>query len=197
MKRCWGFGVALCLATQLLLAGSLEDRVNSQRSLTRGEESTVDARVREAALVTYIHGMTRAIAEREVGPAGVPYLLELLRDPDFERRDNVVALLAYLAYDGDAQVIADFLDDPSLRRGRPEDNRARFIVPEALGRIASRGGIVAKDILQQLRDDPDVEQPGVFDHRRRAERGAHPRRAGRARNGGRQQDAGTLRIGGH
>lgn len=138
MKRLGLFVVMLCFAAQSAHAGSLDDRV------------------REAALATYVHGMTLEIAEREVGPEGVPYLLELLRDPDFERRDNVVAFLAYLAYDSEAQAIADLLLSPPADNERPEDYRARLIAPEALGRIAARGGTVAGDILRQLSDDPAI-----------------------------------------
>ncbi len=54
------------------------------------------ARVERAALATYIHGMTDEIALREVGHAGLPALRALLRDPDFPRRDNVVAFMAHL-----------------------------------------------------------------------------------------------------
>ncbi len=131
--------VLLCLAFQpLLFAGSLQERVH------------------EAALVSWIHGMTAEIAEREVGTVGVPYLLELLQDPDFERRDNVVAFLTFLANDGDAAAIADYLDHPPVRNDSPEEFRARLIVPEALGRIAARGGPVAADILRRMNEDPDV-----------------------------------------
>lgn len=134
----------VCLAAQPLLAGSLEDRV------------------REAARTTYIHGMTQEIADREVGTEGVPYLLELLRDPDFPRRDNVVAFLAYLAYDSESQALADFLSSPRPADKRAADVRARLIVPEALGRIAARGGSVAADVLRQIADDPDrVEANGL------------------------------------
>jgi hypothetical protein len=38
--------------------------------------------VRQRALVSWIHGVTEEIAMREIGPAGVPYLFELLEDPD-------------------------------------------------------------------------------------------------------------------
>ena len=38
-------------------------------------------------------------------------------------------------------------------------------VPEALGRIASRGGSVAEDILRRLRDDPDIAGTRVMKER--------------------------------
>src|SRR5262245_35028777 len=55
-----------------------------------------EERVRQSALQIYIHGMTDEIAQREVGPQGVPALLRLLDDASFPRRDNVVAFLTYL-----------------------------------------------------------------------------------------------------
>jgi hypothetical protein len=138
MKRLGLFVTVLCFAAHSAHAGSLEDRV------------------RDAALATYFHGMTQEIADREVGPEGVPYLVELLRDPDFERRDNVVAFLAYLAYDSEAEAIADLLLRPPADNERTEDYRARLIAPEALGRIAARGGTVAGDILRQLSVEPAI-----------------------------------------
>ena len=124
--------LASCMAVAVAAAGTTADHV------------------REAALVTYVHGMTQEIADREVGPEGVPYLLELLRDPDFPRRDNVMAFLAYLASDSEAQAIADFLESEAPDVERSADYRARLIAPEALGRIAARGGTVAQDVLGQL-----------------------------------------------
>jgi hypothetical protein len=50
-------------------------------------------RVHAAAMVTYIHGMTAEIARDEFGEEAVPVLLDLLADPEFTRRDNVVAVL--------------------------------------------------------------------------------------------------------
>lgn len=121
--------------------------------LQAGAQS-IEERVRRAASATYVHGMTQEIADREVGPEGVPYLLELLREPGFERRDNVMAFLAYLAYDSDATRLIEFLDNPPAAPDRPEEYRARLIVPEALGHIAARGGVVADDLLRQLSRAP-------------------------------------------
>jgi hypothetical protein len=140
MKRLFVLGAVVCLAGQLLFAGNLEDRV------------------REAALVTYIHGMTQEIAEREVGPEGVPYLVQLLRDPEFPRRDNVVAFLIFLGYDSESQKLAEFFHNPPADINAPEEYRARLMVPEALGRIAGRGGAVAGSLLQQFADDPEIQR---------------------------------------
>ena len=130
----------LCLLTLFVcLAGSLI------------QAETLRERVYRAATTIWIHGMTQEIADREVGVEGVPYLLELLEDPDFERRDNIVAMLAYLAYDSDAPRLTQFLDHPPVpSNATPEEYRARLLVPEALGRIASRGGALAADLLTDL-----------------------------------------------
>jgi len=97
-----------------------------------------DDEVRGAAEQLYVHGMTQEIADTEIGPAGVPQLLRLLWDPDFERRDNVVAFLAYL---GDADTVTElhrFLERRPFSPSVPEEDRALLLVPEALGRIAGR-----------------------------------------------------------
>lgn len=120
-----GFVLSVCLLATVAVAESLEDRV------------------RDAARVTWIHGITAEIAEREIGSEGVPVLLDLLADPGFPRRDNVVAYLGYLAGDEASAKLASYLDDPRISNERPEDYRARLLVPEALGRIASRGGAAA------------------------------------------------------
>jgi hypothetical protein len=117
---------------------------------------SLDEAVRRAALVTYIHGINQEIADREIGPEGVPILLELLRDPDFERRDNVVAFLVYLAQDRDVLALVDILENPPVDNDRPEEFRAKLMVPEALGHIAARGGVVARARLTQMETDPDI-----------------------------------------
>jgi len=113
-------------------------------------------KVREAALVTYVHGINQEIADREIGPAGVPILLDLLRDPDFPRRDNVVAFLVYLAQDRDATALVSLLDNPPVDNDRPEEFRAKLMVPEALGHIAARGGVTARELLTRMENDSEV-----------------------------------------
>jgi len=140
MKRFCVLAGLLCLCTQFLFAGNLEDRV------------------RQAALYTYVHGMTQEIADREVGPEGVPYLVELLRDPEFPRRDNVVAFLIFLGYDSESQKLADLFYDPPADVNTPEEYRARLMVPQALGSIAGRGGAVAESLLRQLAADTQIQQ---------------------------------------
>jgi len=124
---------------------------------------TLEERVRAAASLIYIHGMTEEIAMAQVGSEGVPYLLELLEDPDFERRDNVVAFLVYLADDEQTQALVRFFEDPPVTDDRPEDYRARLLVPEALGRIAGRGGIHARVALNALRADTRIEAHSGLD----------------------------------
>jgi hypothetical protein len=115
-------------------------------------------RVRLAALATYVHGMTDEIARSEVGSSGIPHLLDLLRDPQFPRRDNVVAFLAHLAGDEATPALLEHLQRAAALPTTPEENRARLLVPVALGRIAVRGGEVALDALHQMADSPDLPE---------------------------------------
>jgi hypothetical protein len=71
--------VVVCSFLVLLLSGG-PTLADSQRD-----------RVVDAALKTYIHGMNAVIAQQEVDPGSVPVFLQLLADPAFPRRDNVVA----------------------------------------------------------------------------------------------------------
>jgi len=96
-------------------------------------------RVRRAALATYIHGMTDDIAAREVGAQGIPFLIELLADPDFPRRDNVVAFLAHLDRGSATAALQELLDHPPAPVTAAAEDRALLIAPQALGRIAARG----------------------------------------------------------
>ncbi len=111
---------------------------------------TVTDRVRTAASAVYFHGMTDEIARRELGPGAVPELLALLADPAFERRDNVVAFLAYLGDGAARDALLAHLDAPAAGLARPEEDRAALLVPEALGRMAARGDDRALDALLRL-----------------------------------------------
>ncbi|HEX2465905.1 MAG TPA: hypothetical protein VHR17_14885, partial [Thermoanaerobaculia bacterium] len=71
-----------------------------------------DLRVTRAALGTWIHGVDDEIAEREIGEAGVPTLIQLLADPTFPRRDNVVAFLAHLGGPDATRALVRFLQAP-------------------------------------------------------------------------------------
>jgi hypothetical protein len=109
-------------------------------------------RVERAALALYIHGMTAEIAEREVGVAGLPVLQELLADPAFPRRDNVVAFLAFLGGSDATRSLALILESPPGVVGLPEERRALLLAPQALGQIASRGDLTALDLLLEITD---------------------------------------------
>ena len=105
-----------------------------------------DERVRQSALRVYIHGMTDEIARRDVGAEGVPALLRLLDDASFPRRDNVVAYLAYLGAAESTPRLLQLLDRPAAA-ATPEEERARLLVPHALGHIAGRGDPEALEAL--------------------------------------------------
>jgi len=108
---------------------------------------SLDPRIVEAALATYVHGMTPELAQQIAGTSGIPTLRALLRDADFPRRDNVVAIMACL---GDASTTDDlvrFLARPPAAIVRPEEDRAMLLAPEALGHIAAGGDRRALDEL--------------------------------------------------
>jgi len=133
----WSFSLAL----SVLLAA-----LGTLRPPTALAES-VRTKVVEAALKTYVHGMTAEIAEEAVGPAGVLVLLDLLRDPTFPRRDNVVAFLTYLGGAETVDAIASFLTAPPASVDVPEEDRSLLLAPQALGHIAARGHRKALDVL--------------------------------------------------
>ena len=106
--------------------------------------------VREAMLLTYIHGVNDALAHQVLGADAVPALLALLREPDFPRRDNVVAFLAFLD-DGQATAgLLEFLAQPPRGTTIPEEDRALLLAPQALGHIARRGDPAALDALMSM-----------------------------------------------
>ena len=107
-------------------------------------------RVRTEASYTYYHGITEDIARERIGPEGVPALLELLADPTFPRRDNVVAFLTYLGGAESTAALLDLLDDPPAPPNVPEEDRALLLSPQALGHIASRGEPQALEALLEM-----------------------------------------------
>ena len=132
-----------------------------------------EARARHAVELLYIHGMTQEIADREVGKDGVPALLRLLADPATDRRDNVVAFLAYLGgAESTAALLQALNDPPSL--ATPEDERALLLVPHALGRIAGRGDPGALGALLAMTE----HRAGGGPIASAVSRGALPRRLG-------------------
>jgi len=95
--------------------------------------------ITRAALGTYVHGITADLAQAQMGADAVPVLLDLLADPNFPRRDNVVAFLGYLGAGESAQAVLDFLADPPAPVEVPEEDRALLNAPQALGQIGARG----------------------------------------------------------
>ena len=126
--------------------------------------------VREAALATWIHGITEEIAHEEIGLDGVPYLLELLQDPAYPRRDNVVAYLTWLGDDDATAGLVQLLQDPPAGFTVPEEDRALLLAPQALGRIAGRGGEQAASVLMGM-TGPDRPESML---RTAARNGAYP-----------------------
>jgi len=124
-RRIVGLAVALAIASVAL---SRPARAASQESL-----------VRDACLRTWFEGVTAEDAHREVGLSGVPILLQLLAEPDFPRRDNVVAFLTHLGGAESTPAILGFLGAPPSGAAAPEEDRALLLAPQALGHIAGRG----------------------------------------------------------
>ena len=127
--------------------------------------------VREAALATWIHGITEEIAYREIGPEGVAVLVELLEDPTFPRRDNVVAYLTWLGDDTATTALVRLMQDPPAGFTIPEEDRALLLAPQALGRIAGRGGEAAASVLLEM-TGPDRPESML---RTASRNGAYPR----------------------
>ena len=111
------------------------------------EPSGPGERIRAAAMAVYVHGVTEEIASVEVGLQGVPVLQQLLHDPGFPRRDNVVAFLAFLGGASETDALIRLLEAPPASLDLPEEDRAFLLVPQALGKIASRGDRRALDVL--------------------------------------------------
>jgi hypothetical protein len=103
-----------------------------------------------ALTATYFHGVTEEIARERVGAARVPELLRLLRDPDFPRRDNLVAFLAHLGGPETTGALIDLLEQPTNDLSVPEEDRAWLLTPQALGKLASRGDTRAQDLLLRM-----------------------------------------------
>jgi hypothetical protein len=111
---------------------------------------SLEERVRRAALATYIHGIDEELARDEIGPEGVPVLAALLLDPEFPRRDNVVAFLAFLGGPRETDSLLRLLSEPPAGVVVPEERRALHLTPQALGWIASRGDRVALEVLLEM-----------------------------------------------
>lgn len=110
-------------------------------------------RVLDAVLRTYVHGVDAEIARVSVGIEGLPVLHQLLADPTFPRRDNVVAFLTHLGNNGTVRVLDDFLRNPPASPEKPEEDRALLLAPHALGEIAARGNSLALRLLLRMTRD--------------------------------------------
>ena len=86
--------------------------------------------------------------------------------------------------------------DPGRRAAGRRQGRAAARRDAAVARHRDAGRRVHPPDRPQ-HHDPDQEEPGVLDRRGQSERGDHPRVPGRARDGGRQQDARPVRPGRH
>ena len=144
MKRCSAGRRRAPLVTTLVLVTAVLAAPDG-----RGEDLSSE-RVREAVDRIYIHGVTEDLARETVGSAGLPHLLQLLADPEYGRRDNVVAFLGYLGDDDATRRLLDFLEAPPRSAAIPEEDRALLLVPVALGQIAANGYPQAMDALLRM-----------------------------------------------
>ena len=103
-----------------------------------------------AASRLYVHGITKDVALAEVGYDGVPHLLDLLADPNFARRDNVVSFLLHLGSAETTPKLVELLEAPPADVTRPEEDRALLVAPHALGQIAERGDDEALTALLRI-----------------------------------------------
>ena len=77
----------------------------------------------------------------------------MLADPDFPRRDNVVAFLAFLGTSEDSRALIALLASPPAPLASPDEERALLLAPQSLGQIASRGEPLALDALLEMTAD--------------------------------------------
>jgi hypothetical protein len=119
---------------------------------TAGQAPAVPDSVRGAMLRVYIHGVDDSLARQVLSLEDLPALRALLKEPDFPRRDNIVAFLAHLDSGSATQDLLDFLSDPPASIEIPEEDRALLLAPQALGRIAARGDRAALDLLLGMSD---------------------------------------------
>lgn len=131
-----------------------------------------DARLRQAMLSTYLHGVDDPLAAAVVGDADLPRLRSLLADPTFPRRDNVVAFLGRRDRGPAVPALLGFLRNPPAAVDRPEEDRALLLAPQALGHLARRGADGALQALLAL----TAPGAGAEPLQRAAARGAEPPR---------------------
>ena len=120
------------------------------------DASPREAEYREKMLWTYIHGVDDELAQQVLGTDALPLLRQLLLDPSFPRRDNIVAFIAHLDAGDSTDALLQFLDSPPAGWSTPEEDRALLLAPVALGHIARRGDRAALDALLDMTAE-DVE----------------------------------------
>gem|GEM_PF-2173315 len=128
--------------------------------------------VRKAMLATYIHGVDESLAQQVLGPGAMPVLRRLLAEPNFPRRDNVVAFLSYADRGDSVPHLLGFLSNPPAPVRIPEEDRALLLTPEALGHIAARGSRTALDALLRMTSSEGDRSGPLFDAAARSERPA-------------------------
>jgi hypothetical protein len=145
MKRS-GANHAIVVSTAIIMAVVLAGDASA------GPVSDADS-TREAMLRTYVHGVNDELAAEVLNVDALPVLRDLLADPGFPRRDNVVAFIAHLDSGGSTQALLDFLVDPPAGWSSPEEDRALLLAPVALGYIAAEGDRRALDSLLSMTAD--------------------------------------------
>jgi len=117
------------------------------KSMAISESLILEDQIRQVALDTYVHGMTSDLANVLVGQKGMPVVRKMLHDPNFPRRDNLVAFIDVIGGVKDREALLGFLRLPPRSSDIPEEDRALLIAPQALGKMASRGDQVAEKVL--------------------------------------------------
>ena len=131
-----------------------------------------ERRLREAMLVTYVHGVDDRLAAQVVAEEDLPYLRRLLAEPAFPRRDNIVAFLGHRDGPRAVPALLEFLRHPPVVPTRPEEDRALLLAPEVLGVLARRGADGALAALLALTSRGAGSEP----LRLAAAAGAQPKR---------------------
>ena len=107
-------------------------------------------RVEAACRLVYIHGINAELTQRTLEPEDIASLHGLLRNPSFERRDNVVAFLIYAGDSSTVPELRRLLEEPPTQVATPEEDRAFLMVPEALAALAARGSSEALELLLEI-----------------------------------------------
>ncbi|ANM30776.1 hypothetical protein ABI59_16120 [Acidobacteria bacterium Mor1] len=145
----------LCAAADSV-DGNLRDDVPIIHQVDPGmSDAEARAEIVAAMSTIYIHGVDDGFAARmreKLGPRMAPVLRELLHDPQFPHRDQIVA---FLAYQPGIDITGDMLALLAEPRGPwsvPEEERAMIMAPWALGNAARLGNERAERALLDLTD---------------------------------------------